>query len=352
MSRAMRLFGCVFLLAAAGWASGCASLDLKSPKIWPFSQEDEPRIPAKMVAMWSDAVSTNPNGPPQRGFGGRLTFYDSKADKPVKVDGTLVVYVFDEEGRDPGNAKPDRKYVFGKEDLQRHYSKSDLGHSYSVWLPWDEAGGPQKEVSLIVRFTPNVGPTIVGEQARQILPGVKAVAKSDGPRPGAAPPVAPARPGGQVELASHEVALAGQEHPAEPNSAPTRRMTTTTIRVPSGGGNAAVPVADVRPETTRREPAGQSPPESWTPLPPVDPSLQASSIPPSPQARSSRDGRPAQEAQAARPGSDRGAWQLRPGESSYPAGRQPSRDQRRGSWSSAPADPSVLSRPGWAQGEE
>ena len=67
--------------------------------------------------------------------------------------------------------KPDRKYVFTKDQLPSHYSKSKLGHSYSVWLPWDETGGPQKEVSLIARFTPEKGGVVVGEQTKQILPG-------------------------------------------------------------------------------------------------------------------------------------------------------------------------------------
>ena len=38
-------------------------------------------------------------------------FFEAKNDKPVKVDGTLVIYAFDETRRDPSNPKPDRKYV-------------------------------------------------------------------------------------------------------------------------------------------------------------------------------------------------------------------------------------------------
>ena len=187
MSRAMRLCRFVFLLAAAAWASGCAVARSEAAEnLAVFQRGRASRSRRRWWRCGPTRSARSPDGPPARGFGGRLTFYDSKADKPVKVDGTLVVYVFDEEGRDPGNAKPDRKYVFSKEDWERHYSKSELGHSYSVWLPWDEVGGPQKEISLIVRFTPSTGPTIVGEQARQVLPGVKAVAKSEGPQPGTA----------------------------------------------------------------------------------------------------------------------------------------------------------------------
>ncbi len=121
-----------------------------------------------------------------RGFGGRLLFYSGDKPEPIKVDGTLTVYVFDETNRDPNNAKPDRKYVFTKEQLSSHYSKSKLGHSYSVWLPWDETGGPQKEISLIARFTPEKGGVVVGEQNKQILPGKTQIIVKN-PADGAAP---------------------------------------------------------------------------------------------------------------------------------------------------------------------
>ena len=98
-------------------------------------------------------------------------FYEGKKESPIKVDGVLVVYAFDENGRDPNSARPDRKYVFTPEQLPAHYSKSKLGHSYSVWIPWDEVGGVQKEISLIVRFEPKNSPAIVGDQHRLLLPG-------------------------------------------------------------------------------------------------------------------------------------------------------------------------------------
>ena len=93
-------------------------------------------------------------------------FYEGKNEDPVKVEGLLVVYAFDETDRDPANAKPDRKYVFLPDQLPKHYSKSKLGHSYSVWLPWDQVGGMQKDISLIVRFEPKEGPVSLSARNR------------------------------------------------------------------------------------------------------------------------------------------------------------------------------------------
>ncbi len=116
-------------------------------------------------------MAHTPGQPPTRGFGGRIMFYQDGREKPIKVEGTLVVYAFEETGKNEEKIEPDRRYLFSPEDLEKCYSQSRLGHSYSVWIPWDEAGGPQRTVSLIVCFTPRNGPTIVGQQSKVTLPG-------------------------------------------------------------------------------------------------------------------------------------------------------------------------------------
>jgi len=160
--------------------SGCGTKDFKPSKIfsldnaWPFGDdEDEPEegIPVRIVGAWTDTVKNSPGQPAQRGFGGRLMFYDAKGDKPILVDGQLVVYAFDEAGRAPTDNKPTRRYVFPPDQMKRHMSKNEMGATYSFWLPWDEAGGAKTEVSLICRFEPKGGAVITGEQTRHILPG-------------------------------------------------------------------------------------------------------------------------------------------------------------------------------------
>ena len=106
-----------------------------------------------------------------RGFGGRLMFYEGDGRSPSKSRGRWSFMPLTKPGRDPNNARPDRKYVFTPEQLPAHYSKSKIGHSYSVWLPWDEVGGMQKEITLVVRFEQDNGGVVVGEQCRQLLPG-------------------------------------------------------------------------------------------------------------------------------------------------------------------------------------
>ncbi len=55
-------------------------------------------------------------------------FFAADKAKPIKVDGSLVIYAFYETNREPSNAKPDRKYVFTpKERLPSHYSMAGSG---------------------------------------------------------------------------------------------------------------------------------------------------------------------------------------------------------------------------------
>lgn len=164
--------GLWFGLLMAMASPGCAQFDLRRDIPWRIGEVVSPKTPTKIVAIWTDAVLHQPGKPPTRGFGGRLMFYSPEESAPIKVDGTLIVYAFDEEGRAPNDVKPDRKYVFPPDQFARHYSKSKLGHSYSVWIPWDQVGGPRKEISLIARFIPKNGAAIVSAPSRQILPGV------------------------------------------------------------------------------------------------------------------------------------------------------------------------------------
>ena len=157
MSR-LNSFGLMLVtILALQLSSGCAPLKMPKATVWPFATEEKPGMPNRVVATWTDTVLYQPNQTPMRGFGGRLLFYDGDKPEPIKVEGTLTVYAFDETNRDPNNAKPDRKYVFTKDQLPTHFSKSKIGSSYSVWIPWDEAGGDQKDISMIVRFTPEKG---------------------------------------------------------------------------------------------------------------------------------------------------------------------------------------------------
>ena len=124
--------------------------------------------PAKMAATWTPDSVMQAGRTPTRGFGGRVFFYDEKS-RPVPVEGTLVVHGFDDSSANPQASV--KRFEFTPEQFTRHFSQGDLGASYSIWIPWDAVGGPQRRISLVTSFKTVEGNMVQGVPATLMLPG-------------------------------------------------------------------------------------------------------------------------------------------------------------------------------------
>jgi hypothetical protein len=209
---------------------GCAPLKVPKTIPWP-GQANKPQTPLRTTAFWTDSVLNQGGLPGVSGFGARVLFYGTDDETPIIVDGSLTVYGYDDtDGHE--HSTPARKFVFPAEYLEKHYSKSDLGHSYSIWIPWQEASGPQRQISLILRFESRKGGAIViSEMSRHTLPGFKA---SDADHPDVAQSGnAPSRIESTVRQSSHETEIVEEQPPKE-------KMSTTTITLPPRLGRAAL----------------------------------------------------------------------------------------------------------------
>jgi hypothetical protein len=266
------------MLAGVG---GCATPKMFSlNNAWPFGDDDEPKpqTPTRVAGMWTDTVLNKAGEKPQRGFGGRLIFYGKDAEKPVLVDGELVVYAFDETGREPTDNKPTRRYVFPADQISLHQSEGPTGPSYSFWLPWDDAGGQQTEVSLICRFHPKGGPVVISEQTKHLLPGALrppgTVTASTPPKLPEGVPSRPAMPTLSSQMSRPPAASGAQQASyvvpttAEPkimagaamaDASPIQHMTTTSIPLPQDFQipRGAPPVAPSTPNVKQIVPAAQ-----------------------------------------------------------------------------------------------
>jgi hypothetical protein len=240
-----RLRSSLALLCGCLALSGCSKFDLRKGIPWIPGEDGELERPMKIVAVWTDTIMSQGEEKPVRGFGGRLMFYAREDAKPVKVEGSLVVYGFDETNRDPRNVRPERKWVFSEEEFAKHHSESKIGHSYSVWLPWDRIGGPQAEISLVARFTPKEGGMVVGEQQTILLPGAAVPKTAPLARSGSreAPSSAAGLTTPTIQQATFvdvppqsPVRTASEERHAAMRKEP-ERMTTTTIPISAGPGN-------------------------------------------------------------------------------------------------------------------
>ncbi|MCL4207669.1 MAG: hypothetical protein KJ000_34735 [Pirellulaceae bacterium] len=225
--------------------AGCQTIGLDAPKslsdkLPALTKEGRDQaarkaVPTRIVAIWSDAVYSQAGTTPVRGFGGRIYFYNDKHEA-VPVEGQLIVYGFDDTVADNPNKTPSRKFVFTEEQIASRHSVTELGDSYSVWLPWDEVTGFKKTVTLMPMFVPNDGQIVMGPQTVNLLPG-KARPESEADRAGAR--ISSRSPGGSqaVRPVSYETQFGPggwqiASEATDPTSADAPRMKTTTIKLP------------------------------------------------------------------------------------------------------------------------
>ena len=309
----------VAALALLGAVAGCTQLDLREPIARVFDADGKPQQPAKVVAIWTDAVIQPPDRAAARGFGGRLTFYAPDRDPPVCVDGSLTVYAYEQQSPNGKNTRPDRKYVFTPEQFAEHYGKSKLGHSYSIWIPWDEAGGPRKRIALICRFEPVDGRPVVSEQTVLTLPGEAAPLAAGGPGRGDQAEFVGAPPS-QVRPVAHYAAISEDAGDSRADLAGNRSTKIATIPITPQFGRV-VPVAQTghrADASTARDRRPQQVAKGQPNAPASDGAATALSASPAhsppaqPRSTDCRsDGSAAPGGQAARPVGDRPPWPRR-----------------------------------------
>ncbi|QDS93349.1 hypothetical protein FF011L_21120 [Roseimaritima multifibrata] len=131
-------------------------------------KEEEPYPnPQKLAVTWSPDVILRTGATPTRGFGGRVFFYDEKT-RPVPVEGELAIQAI----RTVDGEQPElKRYAFTSEQFTSHYSQTDLGASYSIWIPWDAVGGSETKITLIPSFKSKTGEVLQGTSSVVMLPG-------------------------------------------------------------------------------------------------------------------------------------------------------------------------------------
>ena len=175
------LFG-LAAIALAVTSVGCESLTgdsaaskkKKKDSSWFSFKKKEYQVPQSMTATWASDVLTLPGKAPTRGFGGRFYFYNEKT-QAIPVDGDLMVYAFDDTNKQQATedlSQANKRFRFTAEQFTTHFSEGELGASYSVWIPWDEAYGAPKKIMLIPTFLTKEGRTLRGAAANLNLPGV------------------------------------------------------------------------------------------------------------------------------------------------------------------------------------
>jgi putative hemolysin len=265
--------GCLLILSNAGCSSltTTKSKNGKKDSNWSFFQKKEYQTPQSINGTWTYDIFTKEGKPPTRGFGGRLYFYNEKS-QAIPVEGELTVYGFDDTHRSHDGSSiesADKKFRFTAEQFTSHFSESELGASYSIWIPWDAAPGMQKKIMLIPTFKSKDGPVIRGNAATVLLPGI---ANAEGDQQ-----VIQASMHGGAQRASG-VQRASHTSSAKPASAMRPvdshlSNRTTTIQLPSRGYQAKPMLSAEQAAALLQQVQDSQSPTQLPVLPSVDPQL-------------------------------------------------------------------------------
>jgi hypothetical protein len=168
------------LLLAALLVSGCGSIPLFSGTRYVEADARHPVM--EVLCVWEAAEGRGLDHLPSRGFGGQILFFANGLKEPVKVNGDVRIYVFDEEGVDGDPSKPLHQFDFPAAVWASYLRPSNLGASYQIFIPYTRKGLHAAKCTLRVRFTPEGGLPVYSRMATIPLAGIESSAtkqKSD-----------------------------------------------------------------------------------------------------------------------------------------------------------------------------
>jgi hypothetical protein len=169
------LLGITIMASSTGL--GCASWSKPAPggKSWNPTTwfKKEYQEPGSVATIWKPDRMAEPGQLERRGFAGVVYFYNDRS-QAVPVEGELVVhgYLTTPNGRrnSQQNEQADQKFVFGAEQMAKQFAPSELGASYSIWVPWDN-NEFREEVTLIATFKSKKGTVVQSSPTKLTLPG-------------------------------------------------------------------------------------------------------------------------------------------------------------------------------------
>ena len=170
-----------FLLLAAclSLTAGCSSLTLPTTltaaKQASAKPDPDARI-SQVLTIWQPGEGVGADGLPTRGFAGQILFFAAGNDAPVPVDGTVRIYVFDDQNIGEDAGKPVHVFNFEAAAWPKYRRETKLGTSYHLFIPYTRPGAHQAVCSLRTKFQ-NARGIVLSEAADVLLEGRKRTAE-------------------------------------------------------------------------------------------------------------------------------------------------------------------------------
>lgn len=172
----------ITLIDLAGCATFDTTFDLSYfDKPLPKATATDPVV--QILCMWQQAEGNDPDGRPCRGFNGQILFLSRRKGTPVQVEGDVRIYVFDDKGSAEDQSKPLHQFNFDHGSWKIHLTKSSLGATYNVFIPYTRRDVTEADCTLRVRLKPKIGPMVLSDFSNMPLTGHKKPVRGDDAKP-------------------------------------------------------------------------------------------------------------------------------------------------------------------------
>ncbi len=152
---------------------GCASASswLKIGKE-SFPKADSSNPVVRILAVWQVGEGQNAEGMTTRGFVGQIFLLDAQKQVPVAAEGSVRIYLFDDQGTEEERDRPIHQHDFPVDSWRVRLTKTKMGPAYVLFTPYTRKGAHKAECSLRIKFTPaDGGAPVFSDLAPISLPG-------------------------------------------------------------------------------------------------------------------------------------------------------------------------------------
>lgn len=149
--------------------SGCAAVNMSALTFWAADKPVD--TVSSIMGLWQPGEGRDPQGMPSRGFAGQIFFFTHGNEAPVKVTGSVKVYVFDDQGTAEEQRKPIHIYEFDEGSWNAYCTKTNIGYAYQVFIPYPKTGDHRAVCSLRVKHSSNNSEVTLSDPADILLNG-------------------------------------------------------------------------------------------------------------------------------------------------------------------------------------
>ena len=162
-----------YLAVLISGVSGCATFHSPFSKKIPTASASDPVV--SIICLWQPGEGHDPEGYPCKGFTGQILFLSNRASTPVRIEGEVRIYLFDDQGTVEEQTKPLRQFDFDNGSWDIHLAQTSLGPTYNVFVPYVRRGVSEAQCSLRVRLKPKFGNVVLSEFSNIPLGGTRKV---------------------------------------------------------------------------------------------------------------------------------------------------------------------------------